>query len=91
MGPWIETDADPSAMRTTVRLNGRTVSDFDTNNMVFGISTFISAMSRYLTLHPGDVIWMGTDGATENMKPGDVVEVELTGMGVLSNPVVAEE
>ena len=91
MGPWIETEADPSTMRTTVRLNSQTVSDFDTNNMVFGISTYISAMSRHLTLHPGDVIWMGTDGATENMKAGDVIEIELTGIGVLSNPVVAEE
>ena len=90
MGPWIETDADPTKMRTTVRLNERVVSDFDTNNMLFGISTYISAITRYLTLYPGDVIWMGTDGATENMKPGDVVEIEISGVGVLRNPVVAE-
>ena len=91
MGPWIETDADPTQMRTTVRLNDRVVSDFDTNNMIFGIATYISAMSRYLTLHPGDVIWMGTDGATHNMKPGDTVDVEISGVGTLSNPVVAAE
>lgn len=90
MGPWIETDADPTSMQTTVRLNGREVSQFDTNNMVFGIATYISAMSRYLTLYPGDVIWMGTDGATQNMKPGDAVEVEISGIGVLKNPVVSE-
>ena len=91
MGPWIETDADPAQMQTTVRLNGRVASEFDTNNMVFGIATYISAMTRYLTLYPGDVIWMGTDGATDNMKPGDVVEIEISGVGVLRNPVVAEE
>ena len=90
MGPWIETDADPTTMETTVRLNGATVSQFDTNKMVFGIATYIAAMTRYLTLYPGDVIWMGTDGATENMKAGDVVEVEISGVGTLSNPVVAE-
>ena len=68
MGPWIETDADLDSMRTTVRLNGETVLNFATNDMVFGVETYISAMSRYLTLYPGDVIWMGTDGASENLK-----------------------
>jgi 2-keto-4-pentenoate hydratase/2-oxohepta-3-ene-1,7-dioic acid hydratase in catechol pathway len=47
-------------------------------------------MSQYLTLHPGDVLWMGTDGATESMKDGDVVEVEIPGIGVPRNPVVRE-
>jgi 2-keto-4-pentenoate hydratase/2-oxohepta-3-ene-1,7-dioic acid hydratase in catechol pathway len=47
-------------------------------------------MSQYLTLYPGDVLWMGTDGATENMKDGDVVEVEVPEIGVLRNPVVRE-
>lgn len=90
MGPWIETDVDLEAMRTVVRLNGSVVSDFSTNNMIFSIATYISAMTRYLTLYPRDMIWMGTDGATDNMKPGDVVDVHLTGIGNLINPVVAE-
>ena len=90
MGPWIETDVDLEKLQTTVRLNGRVASDFPTNNMIFGVAHYISAMTRYLTLYPGDMIWMGTDGATENMKPGDVVEVEISGVGTLRNPVVAE-
>ncbi len=90
MGPWIETDADLDSMRTTVRLNGQTVLNFPTNDMVFGVETYISAMTRYLTLYPGDVIWMGTDGASENLKHGDVVEIEISGVGTLSNPVVRE-
>ena len=90
MGPWIETDADLDSMQTTVRLNGEVVSQFPTNGMIFGVETYISAMSRYLTLYPGDVVWMGTDGATQNMKAGDVVDVEITGVGTLSNPLVAE-
>ena len=90
MGPWIETDVDLDALQTRVRLNGEIVSDFPTNNMVFGVETYIAAMTRYLTLHPGDMIWMGTDGATQNMKPGDICEVEITGIGTLSNPIVAE-
>ena len=90
MGPWIETDVDLDALRTTVRLNGAVVSEFATNNMVFGVATYISAMTRYLTLHPGDMIWMGTDGATQDMKPGDVCAVEISGIGVLTNPIVGE-
>ena len=90
MGPWIETDVDLDALQTRVRLNGEIVSDFPTNNMVFGVETYIAAMTRYLTLHPGDMIWMGTDGATQNMKPGDICDVEITGIGTLSNPIIAE-
>ncbi|MEC9167427.1 MAG: fumarylacetoacetate hydrolase family protein [Pseudomonadota bacterium] len=54
------------------------------------MARYISAMSRYLTLYPGDVIWMGAEGDAENMVPGDVCEVEISGIGTLSNPVVAE-
>ena len=90
MGPWIETDLDLDGLRTSVRLNGREVISFDTNNMLFGVARYISAMSQYLTLYPGDVIWMGTEGRAENMVPGDVCEIEIDGIGVLSNPVVAE-
>ena len=90
MGPWIETDANPESMRTTVRVNGGVVSEFDTNDMVFGIATYIRAITRYLTLYPGDVIWMGTDGTTDNIKHGDVVEIEISGVGMLRNPVVRE-
>ena len=90
MGPWIETDARLEDMITKVRLNGDQKIEFATNDMLFGVATYISAMSRHLTLYPGDVIWMGTDGTAENMKAGDVVEVEITGIGTLRNPLVAE-
>jgi 2-keto-4-pentenoate hydratase/2-oxohepta-3-ene-1,7-dioic acid hydratase in catechol pathway len=90
MGPWIETDVDLDALVTRVRLNGRQVAEFNTNEMIFGVATFISAMSQCLTLHPGDVIWMGADSPTLDMVAGDTVEVEIAGIGVLSNPVVAE-
>lgn len=90
MGPWIETDVELDSLRTTVRLNGEIVSDFATNNMVFGVATYISAMTRYLTLHPGDMIWMGTDGATHNLKPGDTCDVHISGIGTLTNPIVSQ-
>src|ERR1700733_4313691 len=79
MGPWIDTIADLDAMTTTVRVNGEESLRFKTNDMIFDIPTYIEAMTRYLTLYPGDVIWMGTDGTSPDLKHGDVVEVELTG------------
>lgn len=88
MGPWIETDVDLDAAETVVRLNGTETLRFKTNHMLFGIATFISTMTRYLTLYPGDVIWMGTDGVSPDLKPGDVVEIEITGIGTLRNPFV---
>jgi 2-keto-4-pentenoate hydratase/2-oxohepta-3-ene-1,7-dioic acid hydratase in catechol pathway len=90
MGPWIVTDLNPDDLRVTIRLNGRTMFAYAVKDAIFGIRQFISRMSEYLTLYPGDVLWMGTDGPTENMKDGDVVEVEIPGIGVLRNPVVRE-
>ena len=67
MGPWIETKADLNQMVTTVRLNGEETISFQTNDMIFGVEKYISEITKYLTLHPGDVIWMGTDGTSKNM------------------------
>jgi 2-keto-4-pentenoate hydratase/2-oxohepta-3-ene-1,7-dioic acid hydratase in catechol pathway len=90
MGPWIETDVDLDALVTTVKLNGTEVSRFKTNDMIFGIAEYISVMTRYLTLYPGDVIWMGTDDPTLDMVAGDTVEIGIEGIGVLRNTVVAD-
>lgn len=89
MGPWVETDVRLDDMETIVRLNGAVQTRFVTAAMVFTVQRFIATMTRYLTLYPGDVIWMGTDGASASLKPGDVVEVEITGLGTLRNPFVA--
>jgi 2-keto-4-pentenoate hydratase/2-oxohepta-3-ene-1,7-dioic acid hydratase in catechol pathway len=89
MGPWIETEVDLDALETRVRVNGAQTTRFPTNAMLFGIATYISTMTRYLTLYPGDMIWMGTDGTSPDLKAGDTVEVEITGIGTLSNPIVA--
>lgn len=90
MGPWIATDLNPDALHVTIRLNGHTVGEYDVGAAIFGVRHYISRMSQYITLYPGDVIWMGTDGDTENMKDGDVVEVEISEIGTLRNPVVRE-
>src|SRR5947199_2624806 len=90
MGPWIETDFDLDAAQTIIRVNGGERFRFKTDSMIFGPAAFISRMSQYLTLYPGDVVWMGTEGAPENLKHGDTVEIEITGIGTLRNPVVRE-
>ena len=89
MGPWIETVARLEDMQTTVRLNGTVQTRFATNDMLFGVQRYIATMTQYLTLYPGDVLWMGTDGVSPDLVPGDVVEVEIAGIGTLRNPFMA--
>ncbi len=85
MGPWIDTDFKVDDAITTVTVNGVATTRFRTADMLFGIETFISRMSHYLTLYPGDCIWMGTDGKSPDLKDQDVVEVEISGLGTLRN------
>jgi 2-keto-4-pentenoate hydratase/2-oxohepta-3-ene-1,7-dioic acid hydratase in catechol pathway len=91
MGPWIETEVDLDAMETIIKVNGKETGRFRTNDMIFGIVPFIVELTKYFTLWPGDVIWMGTDGASPDLKAGDVVEIEITGIGTLRNRFVAEK
>ena len=89
MGPYIATGIQPSEMTTNVRLNGETVHSFPTGNMLFSAAEVISDISRTNTLVPGDVVWLGTDEVPKALVPGDVIEIEITGIGVLRSPVVA--
>ena len=91
MGPWVVTGLDPDDLHVRIILSGRVVGEYDVKSAIFGVREYISEMSRYMTLVPGDVLWMGTDGATENMKDGDVVEVEISDIGTLRNPVAWEK
>ena len=89
MGPFIVDGLDPMDQTIEVRINGRTVSSYHTGGMIFGVAAYLSRMSRYVTLYPGDVVWMGCDGPTvPPLQPGDLVEVENKAIGVLSNRVV---
>jgi 2-keto-4-pentenoate hydratase/2-oxohepta-3-ene-1,7-dioic acid hydratase in catechol pathway len=89
MGPWIETDVDPMAQTTTVSVNGRAEAAFATGGMVFDPWDYIVETSRYITLHPGDVLWMGADSNVQ-LAPGQVVDVAISGIGALTNPVESE-
>jgi 2-keto-4-pentenoate hydratase/2-oxohepta-3-ene-1,7-dioic acid hydratase in catechol pathway len=91
MGPTIVTGLDPMAQRIRVRIDDRVVSEYDTAGMIFGVRQYIARMTRYVTLHPGDVIWFGCDGATEPpLRPGCVVTVENDAIGALVNRVIGE-
>src|SRR5262249_36176408 len=81
MGPWIATDLDPNNLETTIRINGQVQVQFNTRHMLFDAASHIAKISRYSTLYPGDVVWLGAEGATPNMRPGDVVEIEISGIG----------
>jgi len=89
MGPYVVTGADPLTATTTVRVDGAVRASFPTGDMLFGPYDFICAMSRYITLRPGDVLWLGTD-ETASMVPGQVVEISIDGLGTLANPVTEE-
>ena len=64
---------------------------FDTGNMIFDAAAVVSEISKYNTLSPGDVVWLGTDDKPHNLNIGDVLEIEITGIGLLRNQVVAEK
>ena len=90
-GPFIATDIDPHNVRLTCRINGTEVQGESTQYLIFDIPTIIAFTSRFVTLEPGDMIYTGTPGTPGEMKDGDVCEVEVEGVGVLSNPVKLEK
>ncbi len=91
LGPWIVTGLDPTGFRIVVRHNGAVWEDFSSADQIWDAATWIEELSKYATLYPGDVLWMGTQGADGDMVPGDTIEVEISGIGTLKNYVVAEE
>jgi 2-keto-4-pentenoate hydratase/2-oxohepta-3-ene-1,7-dioic acid hydratase in catechol pathway len=98
LGPWIETELDADNARLCTRLNGRTMQDSNTSDLIFSCRELVSFISHSMTLLPGTVIMTGTPSGVGFarkppvfLRPGDVVEIEVEGIGVLRNPVVAEE
>lgn len=90
LGPAVVTGLDYLDTRVQTRLNGKTMQDQSTVDHIHDIHAIVSFVSRYVTLYPGDLIYTGTPGATAAMQPGDVVEIEVEGVGVLRNRIVAE-
>jgi 2-keto-4-pentenoate hydratase/2-oxohepta-3-ene-1,7-dioic acid hydratase in catechol pathway len=90
LGPWIETDLDPSDLRVTCRVNDEMRQMGSTREMVFSVQKLIAFISSVMTLQPGDVILTGTPAGIGPLRSGDSVEVEIEGIGALRNPVAAE-
>jgi len=87
VGPWIETEIDPSSVGVETRLNGEVKQKGNTADMAFPVAFLIRYISDIMTLYPGDLIATGTPAGVSRMKPGDTVEVEVNGIGILRNEV----
>jgi len=86
-GPWIDTEFDASDAVVTCRVNGQMRQMASTRDMVFNVTTLVAYISSVMTLEPGDIIFTGTPAGVGVLKNGDVVDVEIEGLGKLSNPV----
>ena len=91
LGPVLVEDIDPSDLAITTRVNGEVKQQSRTSALIFGLPRLISHVSQVMTLHTGDIILTGTPAGVGPVNPGDVVEVEIEGIGILRNPVVAGE
>jgi len=88
LGPAIETELDPLlGLSIECRVNGEVRQSGSTADMVFGVAELIEFITRVMTLLPGDVILTGTPAGISSVLPGDTMEVEIEGIGVLMNPV----
>ena len=88
IGPWIETDLDPSNQKVCMKVNGKIRQNSNTNNMIFSPEELVSFISNIMTLQPGDIIATGTPPGVGPMNPGDLAEVSVEGIGVLKNKVI---
>jgi 2-keto-4-pentenoate hydratase/2-oxohepta-3-ene-1,7-dioic acid hydratase in catechol pathway len=90
-GPWVATGLDPRGRRVECRVNGETRQRGDTKDLLFGAAFLVHFISHVMTLEPGDLIATGTPAGIAPIVPGDEVEVEVEGVGVLRNRVVLAE
>ena len=89
IGPRVVAGLDPRDLRITTRVNGVVKQDSRTSDLIFDVPTLIAFVSEHMTLEMGDVISTGTPAGVGNLAPGDTVEVEIEGIGVLRNSVIA--
>lgn len=90
VGPYIVSGVDYNNLEISLRVNGEERQRSNTKVLIHGIASTIAFISKSVTLEPGDLIYTGTPGQTQGMNPGDVVEVEIEGVGVLRNKIVAQ-
>jgi len=91
MGPVVVSGIDPMDQLISVRVNGKEATTYSTKGAIFSLQHYLARMSAYVTLHPGDVLWLGCDGPTlPDLNPGDLVEVVNDAIGILANRVTRE-
>jgi 2-keto-4-pentenoate hydratase/2-oxohepta-3-ene-1,7-dioic acid hydratase in catechol pathway len=88
-GPWIVSGLDVDNLDMELRVNGEVRQKTNTRNQIHNVAETVSFISHFMTLEPGDLIFTGTPGQTRPLAAGDVVEVEIEGVGILRNPVVS--
>ena len=88
LGPAIAADLEASCLMLTTRVNDRIRQRASTSEMIFSVDALVSYISQVMTLEPGDVVLTGTPAGVGELRPGDVVEVEIEGVGTLTNSVV---
>jgi len=89
IGPYLVAGLNPDNLQLELRVNGETKQKERTNDLLFKSAEVVSFISRFVTLEPGDTIFTGTPQKTTAVKPGDVMEVEIEGIGILRNKVAA--
>ncbi len=89
IGPRIVAGLDPGDLRIVTRVNGAVRQDSRTSDLIFDVPSLIAFVSAHMTLEVGDVISTGTPAGVGNLEVGDIVEVEIEGIGTLANPVAA--
>jgi 2-keto-4-pentenoate hydratase/2-oxohepta-3-ene-1,7-dioic acid hydratase in catechol pathway len=87
VGPWIETELDPLNLVVKTRVNGIEKQSGRTKDMAFSVPLLIRYIANVMTLFPGDLLVTGTPAGVSPLKPGDIVEVEINGIGILQNTV----
>ncbi len=90
LGPWIQTDFDPTDTLITCHVNGEMRQMASTRDMVFSVRQLIAFASSIMTLEPGDIIMTGTPSGVSPLQPGDTVKVSIEGLGELENSVVSQ-
>jgi 2-keto-4-pentenoate hydratase/2-oxohepta-3-ene-1,7-dioic acid hydratase in catechol pathway len=90
VGPVVASGLDPTRLAIETRVNGQVRQRSSTADMIFDVAALIAFITRSMTLEEGDVITTGTPPGVGNISPGDVIEIEIEGIGVLRNPVVGE-
>lgn len=91
LGPWVETDFNPTDVMIVCRVNSEMRQMASTRDMVFRVSHLVAFASSVMTLEPGDILMTGTPAGVGPLHPGDVVEVTIDGLGSLRNPVASDK